>query len=71
MFSFVGRSVRIIGDHPHSGETGVVSRIEATLAGPGLRVSLDNYVHGTQEYFVFKTTNLKLIGMRVKKEFDL
>lgn len=71
MFDFVGRSIKIVGDHPHSGETGVVARMEATTPGPGLVVKLDNCVHGVQECFVFKTINLKLIGIRFRKEFNL
>ena len=50
----IGKRVRIIGDHPHSGESGVVAGLENTIAGPGLRVELDNCPHGTAACFVFK-----------------
>ncbi len=61
MSELIGRRVRLIGDHPHAGETGTVDRVERTLAGPGLRVKLDNCPHGTEGCFVFKPEHVRYL----------
>ena len=69
MFDLVGRSIKIVGDHPHTGETCLVARMEDTPVGYGLVIKLDDCVHGAQECFVFSPRNIKLIGLRFRKEF--
>jgi len=39
---YIGKRVRIVGDHPHKGKTGTVVGIESTLAGYGYKIDLDD-----------------------------
>jgi len=64
----IGKRVKTIGDHPHSGESGVMIGFENTIAGPGLRVELDSCPHGTAACFVFKR---KCIGGRPVKAITI
>lgn len=58
----VGKRVQIVGEHPHSGETGIADRYEKTALGStGIVVKLDDSPLGIQECFVFKQDNLKFI----------
>lgn len=60
--TIIGKKVQIIGEHPHSGETGLADRFEKTAFGSvGIVVKLDNSPLGVQECFVFKSDNLKII----------
>jgi hypothetical protein len=60
--SIIGKQVMIIGNHPHTGETGTVIAFENTGVGPGFRVNLDNCPHGTEACFVFKAEHLLVKG---------
>ena len=62
IMSVIGKRVRIVGDHPHFGETGVVERIENTIAGPGLLIKLYDCTHGVERCFVYKRQDIKVIG---------
>lgn len=61
MTEIIGRRVRLVGDHPHAGETGTIDRMEVTIIGPGLVVKLDNCPHGTEECFVFNTEHVRYL----------
>jgi hypothetical protein len=55
----VGDPVAIIGDHPHAGEQGTLESVERTICGHGLKIRLDNCVHGTDACFVFEPKHLR------------
>ena len=40
--TYIGKRVRIVGEHPHTGKTGKVTAIERTLAGYGYKIDLDD-----------------------------
>ncbi len=50
----IGSKVKIVGDHPHSGEYGTAESVEKTLAGPGIKIRLEN----GEGCFVFDMSNL-------------
>ena len=54
---WTGKNVKIIGEHSHEGEIGIVEGFEHTLAGWGMRIKLEN----GGGCFVFKSENLKVI----------
>jgi hypothetical protein len=55
---YLGKKVLIVGDHPHTGEAGIVKQIHKLgNAGRGFLVELDS---GSGCY-VFHTDNLKVI----------
>lgn len=59
----LGRRIKIVGKHPHSGETGIADRIETTVfKQTGLIIKLDDCPHGTKECFVFDHENILFIG---------
>lgn len=59
----IGKRIKIVGKHPHSGETGIADRVETTAFGQtGLIIKLDNCPHGTNECFVFDHANVLFIG---------
>jgi hypothetical protein len=61
--SAIGKRVRIIGDHPHSGETGVVEKAEITPFGKkGLVIKLDNSPLKVDCCYVFHEKHIQLIS---------
>lgn len=54
----IGKKVKIIGKHPHSGKTGTVDGFDRTLAGTGMRIKLED----GQGCYVFSYENLKLLS---------
>jgi hypothetical protein len=54
----IGKKVKIIGEHPHSGEAGTVDGFDKTLAGLGIRIKLEN----GQGCYVYSYENLKLLS---------
>jgi len=53
---FIGKRIKIIGDHPHKGETGIIDRIETTAFGQtGFIVKLEDCNHSTKECFIFNS----------------
>ena len=40
--NYIGKRVRIVGEHPHKGKTGKVTAIEHTIAGYGYKIDLDD-----------------------------
>ena len=52
----IGSKVKIVGDHPHSGEYGTAESVEKTLAGPGIKIRLEN----GEGCFVFDMSNLRI-----------
>jgi|GEM_PF-5650530 len=51
----IGRKVKIVGDHPHSGEYGTVESIEKTIAGTGIKIRLED----GEGCFVFSMSDLE------------
>lgn len=61
--NIVGKKIKIIGKHPHSGEIGTVESVEKTFLGSvGWKIKLENCSHGTNGCFVFKSENIKLLN---------
>ena len=54
----IGKKVKIVGKHPHSGENGTVGGFDRTLAGLGIRIKLED----GQGCYVFSYENLKLLS---------
>lgn len=40
--NYIGKRVRIVGEHPHNGQTGTVVGIQPTIAGYGYKIDLDD-----------------------------
>lgn len=60
--NIIGKKIKIIGNHPHSNEFGIVDRVEKTAFGSvGWIIKLEDCPHRTNECFVFKSENLKII----------
>lgn len=51
----IGSKVKIVGDHPHSGEYGEIESIERTPAGKGIKIRLED----GEGCFVFDMSNLR------------
>jgi hypothetical protein len=59
---YQGRRVLLMGKHPHAGETGVIVGVAITAFGTtGTIVKLENCPHMTDECFVFKSEDARLI----------
>lgn len=62
MENIIGKRIKIIGEHAHSGESGTIDRVEQTAFGSiGVVVKLQDCEHGTNECFVFRRENMKFI----------
>ncbi len=60
--NIIGKRIKIIGNHPHSNEFGIVDRVEKTAFGSvGWIIKLEDCPHGTNECFIFKSENLKIV----------
>lgn len=57
--SFIGKRIKIIGKHPHSGETGMISGVEKIYTGElGYVIKLDDCPHNVEACFVFSSKNI-------------
>lgn len=62
MENIIGKRIKIVGNHPHAGETGLISRAKKTALGKtGLVIKLENCEHGIDECFVFRADNIQMI----------
>lgn len=61
--NYIGKRVRIVGDHPHKGQTGKVVSIERTLAGDGYKIELDDKSTASA-CFVFSMLEMMLLNER-------
>lgn len=63
MDNIIGKRIKIVGDHPHTGETGTIDRVQGTALGKvGLVIKLENCLHGTNECFVFKPEHIVFLS---------
>lgn len=59
--NYIGKRVRIVGEHPHTGQTGTVVAIEKTLAGYGYKIDLDDKSM-SNGCFVFSMLEMMLLN---------
>lgn len=68
MDDVIGKRVKVVGDHPHAGETGTIIEVKVTAFGvPGFVVKLEDCPHGIEECFVFKAANLQSVKTETRK----
>ena len=61
--NLIGKRVKILYDHPHSGEIGEIIRVSRTAIGRiGVVVKLEDCPHMVEECFVFSTAHLMFLG---------
>lgn len=66
--TIIGKRIKIIGNHPHTGENGTVDRVENIYTGQlGYVIKLENCPHNVEECFVFSSKNILPIGSNGKK----
>jgi hypothetical protein len=58
---WLGRTVVIVGDHPHADRVGFVDRLENTNAGYGFIVKCDDHSNLGDEFFVFNQKHWRVI----------
>lgn len=57
--SIIGKRIKIIGNHPHTGENGIINRVEKTAFGQlGYVIKLEDCPHNVEEAFVFSSKNI-------------
>lgn len=57
----IGKKVKLLGDHPHAGKTGVIIDFGKTFFGIRPIIKLDNNDNGTLTCFVMLRNQMKLI----------
>ena len=58
--NYIGKRVRIVGEHPHTRKTGTVTAIERTIAGYGYKIDLDDKSIAS-ECFVFSMLEMMIL----------
>ena len=61
--TYIGKRVRIVGEHPHTGKTGTVVGIQHTLAGYGYKIDLDDK-SSASGCFVFSMLEMLVLPMQ-------
>lgn len=57
----IGTSVKLLNNHPHSGEKGIVIGYDMILGKNSHKIKLSNCKHGSEECFVLNLKDLEII----------